>query len=93
VPIDAHTTRCFNINNFRRLGRWRAWFDRLHYALWRGWAHDRIFSDQDKVLVEAVVAGPERLAKSDIGVIAWRKFAGGAARRPGPLQDVSRDVA
>jgi nitrite reductase/ring-hydroxylating ferredoxin subunit len=81
VPIDANTTRCFNINNFRRLGRWRALYDRIHYYLWRGWVHDRIFSDQDKVMVEALVPGPERLSRTDVGVIEWRKFAGTHARR------------
>jgi phenylpropionate dioxygenase-like ring-hydroxylating dioxygenase large terminal subunit len=82
VPVDAETTRCFNINNWRRLGRWRELYDRVHYYLWRGWAHDRMFSDQDKAMVEALVPGPERLSKTDIGVIAWRKFAGTHARRP-----------
>jgi phenylpropionate dioxygenase-like ring-hydroxylating dioxygenase large terminal subunit len=82
VPIDADTTRCFNINTWRRLGWWREIYDRAHYHLWRGWVHDRIFSDQDKVMVEALVPGPERLSKTDVGVIAWRKFAGAQARRP-----------
>jgi hypothetical protein len=82
VPLDGETTRCFNINNWRRLGRWRELYDRIHYHLWRGWSHDRIFSDQDKVMVEALVPGPERLSKTDVGVIAWRKFAGTHARRP-----------
>ena len=81
VPIDAETTRCFNINTWRRLGRWRAIYDRVHYHLWRGWAHDWIFSGQDKTMVEALVPGPERLSKTDVGVIAWRKFAGAHARR------------
>ncbi|MCK8784406.1 aromatic ring-hydroxylating dioxygenase subunit alpha [Roseomonas sp. NAR14] len=93
VPIDAGTTRCFNINNFRRLGRWREMLDRVHYWLWRGWAHDRIFSDQDKVLVEALVPGPERLSRSDVGVIYWRKFAGANARRPDRPAEAARDVA
>lgn len=93
VPLDGETTRCFNINNFRRVGKWRELYDRLHYKVWRGWAHDRIFSDQDKVLVEQLVPGPERLARSDVGVIAWRKFQGATARRPTPLQPVERDVA
>jgi nitrite reductase/ring-hydroxylating ferredoxin subunit len=82
VPIDANTTRCFNINNWRHLGRARALYDRAHYYLFRSWVHDRLFSDQDKVLLEATVPGPERLSKSDTGVIAWRKFAGANARRP-----------
>ena len=82
VPIDANTTRCFNINNWRRFGRWREFYERAHYYLWRRWAHDRVFSDQDKAMVESLVPGPERLSKSDVGVIAWRKFAGAHARLP-----------
>lgn len=81
VPIDADTVRCFNINLFRRRGFWREVYDRAHYWLWRGWAHDWIFSGQDKVMIEALVPGPERLSKTDVGVIAWRKFAGQHARR------------
>jgi phenylpropionate dioxygenase-like ring-hydroxylating dioxygenase large terminal subunit len=91
VPIDAETTRCFNINNWRRLGRWRAVYDRVHYYLWRGWAHDGIFSGQDKRMVEALVPGPERLSKTDVGVIAWRKFAGAHARRPTEAPEVTED--
>ncbi len=41
-----------------------------------------MFSDQDKVLIESTVPGHERLSKTDVGVIAWRKFAGACARRP-----------
>ena len=96
VPIDAETTRCFNINNFRRLGQWREIVDRVQLTyLWRGWTHDRIFSDQDKVMVEALVPGPERLSKTDVGVIAWRRFAGAQARRPsGAAQDwAAEDMA
>jgi hypothetical protein len=81
TPIDENTTRCFNINNWRRHGRWREFYDRAHYHLWRGWSHDWIFSGQDKKMVEALVPGPERLSKSDAGVIAWRKYAGTHARR------------
>jgi phenylpropionate dioxygenase-like ring-hydroxylating dioxygenase large terminal subunit len=82
VPIDHERTRLFNVNCFRRMGRWREITARLDYAVWRGWAHDRIFSDQDKRVVEALVAGPERLSRTDIGVVAWRKFAGANARQP-----------
>jgi nitrite reductase/ring-hydroxylating ferredoxin subunit len=82
VPIDGETTRCFNINNWRRMGRGRALYERAHYYLYRRWVHDRIFSDQDKVLIESTVPGPERLSKTDVGVIAWRRFAGSHARRP-----------
>jgi nitrite reductase/ring-hydroxylating ferredoxin subunit len=82
VPIDGETTRCFNINNWRRMGWRREMYARAHYYLFRSWVHDRMFSDQDKVLIESTVPGPERLSKTDVGVIAWRKFAGTHARRP-----------
>jgi phenylpropionate dioxygenase-like ring-hydroxylating dioxygenase large terminal subunit len=96
VPIDAETTRCFNVNCWRRLGRWREIYDRVHYYLWRGWAHDHLFSDQDKKMVEALIPGPERLAKTDVGVIAWRRFAGAHARRPAgalPMTEMAQDMA
>jgi phenylpropionate dioxygenase-like ring-hydroxylating dioxygenase large terminal subunit len=96
VPIDAETTRCFNINNWRRLGRWREIASRAGYYLWRGWAHDRMFSDQDKTMVEALVPGAERLSRTDVGVIAWRRFAGAHARRPAgalPATEMDHDMA
>lgn len=82
MPIDEHRTRLFNINCFRRRGFWRELYDRVHYAVWRGWAHDWIFSGEDKTVVENMVNGRERLSKTDIGVIGWRKFASANARRP-----------
>jgi hypothetical protein len=89
TPIDETTTRCFNINNWRRHGTLRGLYDRAHYYLWRGWAHDGTFSGQDKRMVEGLVPGPERLSKTDAGVIAWRKYAGAHARRA-PEQDSLR---
>lgn len=93
VPIDGETTRCFNINNWRRMGRAREVLARMQYYLFRRWVHDRMFSDQDKTLVESIVPGPERLSRTDVGVIAWRKFAGASARRPQEDQAVTLDVA
>ncbi len=93
VPIDGETTRCFNINNWRRMSRAREFLDRSHYYLFRRWVHDRLFSDQDKALVESTVPGPEHLSRTDVGVIAWRKFAGAFARRPREDQSAKFDVA
>ena len=89
VPVDAETTRCFNINCWRRTSRARELYERAHYYLFRRWVHDRMFSDQDKALVESIVPGQERLSRTDVGVIAWRKFAGTHARRP-PVADRMR---
>jgi len=52
-----------------------------------------MFSDQDKVLIESTIPGPERLSKTDVGVIAWRKFAGAHARRPPGERMRKLDVA
>jgi hypothetical protein len=93
VPLDGETTRCFNTNNWRRLGKRKEYFDRVHYCVFRRWAHDRMFSDHDKVLVEGLVPGPERLSRTDVGVIAWRKFAGTCARRPREERALELDVA
>jgi len=93
VPVDEMTTRCFNINNFRRMGRWQELKDRAHYHAFRSWVHDRMFSDQDKVLIESTIPGAERLSKTDAGVIAWRKFAGAHARRPASEVRLAVDVA
>lgn len=82
APIDAEHTILYNINCFRRRGKLREAIDRAHYFLWRGWAHDWIFSNQDRHVIEGLTAGEERLSRSDIGVIAWRKFAARHARRP-----------
>jgi nitrite reductase/ring-hydroxylating ferredoxin subunit len=90
TPIDANTTRCFNVNNWRRHSPWRSLYDRFNYYVWRGWAHDWIFSGQDKKMIENVVPGPERLSKTDAGVIAWRKYAGSHARRPPEQQQEMR---
>ncbi len=88
VPIDAGRTRLFNINCFRRRGRAREWYDRVHYAAWRGWAHDWIFSGEDKKVVESIVPGRERLSKTDVGVIGWRKFASANGHRdPAPATE------
>jgi nitrite reductase/ring-hydroxylating ferredoxin subunit len=82
VPIDAGTTLYYAFSLFRRRGRWRTLADRLFWVLWLSWAHDWLFSDQDKRVLEAVVPGPELLSRSDTGVVAWRRFARTHARKP-----------
>ncbi len=84
LPIDANNTRLFNINCFKRMGLWREIKDRVHYALYRGWAHDWIFSGQDKKVVESVIIGPEMLSRTDVGLIGWRRFVGRHAHKDAP---------
>jgi hypothetical protein len=57
-----------NLNLFRRRGR--DTIDRLKWLFWMSWAHDWLFSDQDKWVVEAIRSGPELLSRTDVGVSA-----------------------
>ena len=81
TPIDAKTTLFYSFNAFRRRGRLATMLDRIGWVLWQSWAHDWLFSDQDKVVVEGVRSDAEQLSRTDVGVAAWRKFAAENARR------------
>ncbi len=84
VPVDAGTTLLYTFNLFRRRGVLAAIGDWLTWVLWLSWAHDWLFSEQDKWIVEAIKPGPEVLSRTDVGVVAWRRFAAANARRPQP---------
>jgi nitrite reductase/ring-hydroxylating ferredoxin subunit len=90
TPADATTTILYNFNLFRRRGR--DTIDRLKWLFWMSWAHDWLFSDQDKWVVEAIRSGPELLSRTDVGPAAWRWFALKNARCPRP-SDSHRAVA
>jgi len=66
---------------FRRRGWWRTLRERLFWIFWMSWVHDWVFSDQDKRLLEKVIPGKELPSRSDIGVVAWRRYAVNHARR------------
>jgi nitrite reductase/ring-hydroxylating ferredoxin subunit len=85
VPVDAGTTLLYTFNLFRRRGALAAIGDWLTWVLWLSWAHDWLFSEQDKWIVEAIRPGPEVLSRTDVGVVAWRRFAAANARRPQPV--------
>jgi phenylpropionate dioxygenase-like ring-hydroxylating dioxygenase large terminal subunit len=82
VPVDADNTVLLNFNLYRRRGALRTLADRLIWLFWKGWAHDWLFSDQDKAIVETITPGPELLSRTDVGVVAWRRFTLRHARRP-----------
>jgi hypothetical protein len=82
VPVDADNSVLLNFNLYRRRGALRTLADRLQWVFWKGWAHDWLFSDQDKAIVETITPGPELLSRTDVGVVAWRRFALRNARRP-----------
>jgi phenylpropionate dioxygenase-like ring-hydroxylating dioxygenase large terminal subunit len=82
TPLDADNCRLINLNMFRRRGRLSEIYDRVNYAAWRGWAHDIVFSGQDKRLLDDLKPGAEKLSRTDKGVVFWRKYAVLHARRP-----------
>lgn len=83
VPIDEATMLLYTFNLFRRGGRLGFLGDWAVWLAWNSWAHDWIFSEEDKRIVEAVSPkGGEVLSRTDIGVTAWRHFSVTNARRP-----------
>ena len=90
VPVDADTMLLYTFNLFRRktrlqlLADWALWFG------WNGWAHDWLFSEEDKWICEAIdPKGKELLSRTDVGVAAWRRFAVANARRPPAAQSTT----
>lgn len=84
TPIDEETTILYNFNLFRRRGSIIALLNSLKWVFWSSWAHDWLFSDQDKFVVERIRPGPELLSKTDVGLAAWRWFMSRNARRAEP---------
>ena len=91
TPVDAETTLFYSLNAFRRRHALGTLLDRIGWTLWQSWAHDWVFSDQDKKIVEGVRSDAEQLSHTDAGVVAWRKFMVENARRPPADDDAERD--
>ena len=81
TPIDADSCYYHSWSLFRRQGWWRTLKERLFWIFFVSWAHDWLFSDQDKRILEKVIPGRELLSRSDMGVVAWRRYAVDHARR------------
>jgi len=93
TPIDDETTLFYSFNAYRRGGPLRTLLDRIGWTAWQSWTHDWIFSDQDKMLVESVRSDAEQLSRSDVGVVAWRRFMVENARRPADAPAAPRQAA
>jgi hypothetical protein len=89
TPMDARTTLFYSFSAFRRRGPVATQLDRIGWVFWQSWAHDWLFSDQDKHVVEGVRSDAEQLSRTDTGVAAWRRFAVENARRA-PASDDGR---
>lgn len=82
TPVDEKTTLYYTFSLYRRRGIAAALRDWTGWTLWYSWAHDWLFSDQDKRILERVETRSEQLSATDVGVAAWRRFAVANARRP-----------
>jgi hypothetical protein len=83
APVDENTTILYNLNLFRRRGSFVGLLNSLRWLVWSSWAHDWLFSDQDKYVVERIRPGAELLSRTDTGLTAWRWFMSRNARQPG----------
>ncbi|HEV7391193.1 MAG TPA: Rieske 2Fe-2S domain-containing protein [Burkholderiales bacterium] len=90
TPVDEQTTILWNFNLFRKRGKLGVVKDWIGWLFWKSWAHDWLFSDQDKWIVERVTPGPELLSRTDVSVTAWRRFAIANARKPPDAQDIPK---
>ncbi|HVH82540.1 MAG TPA: aromatic ring-hydroxylating dioxygenase subunit alpha [Stellaceae bacterium] len=81
TPIDAESCFYYSWSLFRRQSWWRTLKERAFWLIWVSWAHDWLFSDQDKRILEKVISGRETYSRTDAGVIAWRRYAADHARR------------
>ncbi|HEX3953411.1 MAG TPA: aromatic ring-hydroxylating dioxygenase subunit alpha [Stellaceae bacterium] len=82
VPIDAESNLFYSFSMFRRQGSWKRFTNSALWLGWLAWVHDWLFSEQDRRILQAVIPGKEALSRSDIGVVAWRRYAMTHARRP-----------
>jgi hypothetical protein len=92
-PVDGKKAILWNFNLFRRKGRFGVVRDWIDWIFWKSWAHDWLFSDQDKWIVEQVSPGPENLSRTDVGVAAWRRFAATNARKPAEVATSEENIA
>ncbi len=82
MPVDGKRNLLWNFNLFRRRGRFGVMRDWMDWLFFKSWAHDWLFSEQDKWIVEQITPGDECLSRTDVGVAAWRRFVQSHARKP-----------
>ncbi|MBI2997099.1 MAG: hypothetical protein HYY46_01365, partial [Deltaproteobacteria bacterium] len=74
VPIDEHSVRNFFWHIVRGSWVWKQWFA-LRYYIFRRWAQNVNFSDQDRAVVEAQdYTAKEKLSRPDTVITLWRKL-------------------
>ena len=81
TPIDEESCLYYTFSLYRRRGFLSTLLQRVQWAVWLGWAHDWVFSDQDKRILENIGTERELLSRTDVGVVAWRRFAAANARQ------------
>jgi hypothetical protein len=93
TPIDKHSNLFYSFSMFRRRGPVKDLLNSVFWLAWLSWAHDWLFSEQDRRLLEGVIPGEELLSRSDIGVVAWRRYVVAHARRPHAVDETERSAA
>jgi phenylpropionate dioxygenase-like ring-hydroxylating dioxygenase large terminal subunit len=74
VPIDESLVRNFYWHVIRGSRAWKVWFA-ICYYLFRRWAMNRNFSEQDRAIVgQQNYTSEEKLSHTDAVVIQWRKL-------------------
>lgn len=84
LPVDEKTTILYNFNCFRRQSALKTLGDRLGWLVWKSWAHDWLFSDQDESMIEKIDPDGARVAvahRCRRGCLA-RRFCQTQARKP-----------
>ncbi len=75
VPVDERTSRMVYFHAVRRHNPLSKAYERAYFRLFRNWAMNVNFSEQDLyVMEEQHYDRPEKLSGTDAEIIAWRKL-------------------
>jgi nitrite reductase/ring-hydroxylating ferredoxin subunit len=76
VPVDANTTRVFNLHATRPPNGWARLRDRVLYPIRQRWLQYRDFGGQDdRTLVDFDFTRPEHFSEFDVETMGWRTLA------------------
>jgi len=87
MATDAHHHRYLQLA-VKFGSPWQRFIFRIRYWTYLRWINQRLFTNQDGVMIAAMDAPPERLFRPDLSIVAWRKLcenargAGGETAKP-----------
>ncbi len=65
---------------------WQRFVFRIRYWTYIRWINQRLFTNQDGLMISSMDAPPERLFRPDLSIIAWRKYCESARGAEGAVQ-------